>query len=162
GTPEDGLASGFASLEGGTFATYRYRTGFSGVLKAFDYSLGAERLQTQGSYLNDAYRNLTLSANAGYQLNANSQLRLTLRTLGSRVGVPNKVAYGLLDPDAFRTDANIIGGVRYERRQDRFSQRVQLGFTRSRDYFQDNFSEGPFDIGAIVSGTPGARGSAGV
>src|SRR5262245_10444277 len=39
GTPEDGLASGFGSLEGGTFGTYRYRTGISGMAKPFDYSL---------------------------------------------------------------------------------------------------------------------------
>ena len=162
GMPEDGLASGFASLEGGTFATYRYRTGFSGAAKAFDYAFDAEHLQTEGSYVNDAYRNLTLSANTGYRFNANSQLRLTLRGIGSRVGVPNEVAYGLLDPDAFRTGANVIGGLRYEGSRDRYSDRAQLGFTRFRDYFQDNSAEGPFSIGAIVSGTPGARGSAGV
>src|SRR5262249_9209393 len=33
---------------------------------------------------------------------------------------------------------------------------------RFRDYFQDDLAEGPFDIGAIVTGTAGARGSAGV
>jgi vitamin B12 transporter len=57
---------------------------------------------------------------------------------------------------------NIIGGARYEQTSDRYSHRVQLGFTRFRDYFQDNFPEGPFNIGAIVAGTAGARGSAGV
>src|SRR5262249_20817676 len=80
----------------------------------------------------------------------------------SRVGVPNRVGYGLLDPDAYRTGANIISGARYELNRDRFSHRVQLGFTRFRDYFQDDLGEGPFDIGAIVTGTTGARGSAGV
>ena len=130
GTAEDGLASGFGSFEGGNLGTYRYRAGISGMsganasptgrrhqemAQAFDYSLGAERLQTEGLYINDAYRNLTFSANTGYRLNEKSQLRLTLRTIGSRVGVPNRVAYGLVDPDAYRTGANIIGGARYER-----------------------------------------------
>ena len=162
GTAQDGPASGFGAFEGGTFATYRYRTGISGMAGAFDYSFAAEHLQTEGAYTNDAYRNLTLSVNAGYRLNENSQVRLTLRTIGSRVGVPNRVGYGLLDPDAYRTGANIIGGARYERTGDRFSQRIQLGFTRFRDSFQDDLPEGPFDIGAIITGTPGARGSAGV
>ena len=162
GTAQDGAASGFASIEGGTFSTYRYRAGMSGMAKAFDYSLGAERLQTEGAYTNDAYQNLTISTNTGYRFNGNSQIRLTLRRIGSRVGVPNKVAYGLLDPDAFRTGDNIIGGARYERNHDRFSERIQLGFTRYRDYFQDDLPEGPFDIGAIVTGISGARGSAGV
>src|SRR5262245_24997586 len=162
GTAEDGVAAASAGFEGGTFATYRYRNGVSGAFRRFDYSLGAEHLRTEGAYTNDAYRNLTLSANTGYRFNATSQLRFTLRTIGSRVGVPNRVAYGLLDPDAYRTGQNIIGGARYERTQNRFFQRIQLGLTRFRDYFQDDLSEGPFEIGAIVAGTPGARGSAGV
>src|SRR5207249_4969898 len=129
GVPEEGPASGFASFDGGTFATYRYRTGISGALKMFDYSIGAERQQTEGAYANDAYRNVTLSTNAGYRLNGGSQLRLTLRSIGTRVGVPNKVAYGLLDTDAFRTGSNIIAGGRYTREDARFAQRIQLGFT---------------------------------
>ena len=162
GTAEDGTASAYGGFEGGSLATYRYRSGISGVVRSYDYSVGAEHLQTEGAFTNDAYRNLTLSANTGYRLNAVSQLRLTLRTIGSRVGVPNRVGYNLLDPDAYRTGQNIIGGARYERTQDRYSQRIQIGFTRFRDYFQDDLPEGPFDIGAIVKGIAGARGSAGV
>jgi vitamin B12 transporter len=56
----------------------------------------------------------------------------------------------------------VISGARYERRSEKFSERIQLGFTRFRDYFEDDLSEGPFDIGAIVTGTAGARGPAGV
>src|SRR5438876_1212429 len=77
GTAQDGAASGFASIDGGTFSTYRYRTGMSGMAKALDYSLGAERLQTEGAYTNDAYQNLTISTNTGYRFNGNSQIRLT-------------------------------------------------------------------------------------
>ena len=61
GSADDGIASAFGSFEGGNFSTYRYRTGFSGALRMFDYSLGAERIGTQGTYVNDSYRNLTLS-----------------------------------------------------------------------------------------------------
>jgi len=162
GTSQDGIASGFGSVEGGNLATYRYRTGVSGAAKAFDYSFGADRLETEGAYTNDDYRNLTISTNVGYHLNKTSQMRFTFRSIDTRVGVPNRVAYGLLDPDAFRDATNIIGGARYERNSERFSERIQLGFNRFRDYFQDNLAEGPFDIGAIVTGTTGARASAGV
>jgi len=162
GTPEDGIASGYGSFEGGNFSTYRYRTGLSGVLKKFDYSWAAERLGTRGEYANDSYRNLTLAGNLGYHISDISQARFTLRTIGSRVGVPNKVGYGLLDPDAFRTGTNIIGGLRYERNTRTFTQRVQLGFTRFRDFFEDDKGEGPFNIAAIVTGTAGARGADGV
>jgi outer membrane receptor protein involved in Fe transport len=162
GRAGDGLASGFGSFEGGTFATYRYRTGLSGTARAFDYSLAAERFGTKGAYTNDAYRNLTLSANTGYRWNRDSELRFTVRSIGNRVGVPNRVAYGLLDPDAYRTGSLIVAGAHYGSNHGRFSERVQFGFTRFRDYFRDDISEGPFEIAAIVTGTPGARGSAGV
>lgn len=162
GSSEDGAASGSASFEAGTFSTYRYRAGISGVLKVLDYSWAGERLGTKGAYVNDSDRNLTFAENVGYRLSDTSQLRFTLRNIGTWVGVPNKVAYGLLDPDAFRTGANTIAGLRYERNGSRFSHHVQLGFTRFRDYFQDNRAEGPFHIGAIVTGTAGARGGAGV
>src|SRR5262245_21170513 len=85
GSAEDGVASGFGSFEGGSLATYRYRTGISGMTGALDYSVAGERLQTGGAYTNDAYRNLTFSANGGYRINGKSQVRLTLRTIGSRV-----------------------------------------------------------------------------
>ncbi len=162
GSADDGIASAFGSFEGGNFSTYRYRTGFSGALRMFDYSLGAERIGTQGTYVNDSYRNLTLAENLGYRFSDRSQVRLTLRTIGSWVGVPNKVGFGLLDPDAFRTGANTIGGLRYEQNTENFSHRIQLGLTRFRDYFQDNQGEGPFNIGAVVEGTTGARGTEGV
>jgi outer membrane cobalamin receptor len=162
GSSEEGPASGFGSFEAGNLATSRYRAGLSGAFKNLDYAWSGERLGTQGAYVNDSYRNLTLAENIGYRLNSLSQVRFTLRNIGSWVGVPNKVGYGLLDPDAFRTGANIISGFRYERTTERFSQHVQLGFTRFRDYFQDNLGEGPFRIGAMVTGTPGQRGSRGV
>src|SRR5262249_56480630 len=100
-------------------------------------------------------------AKAGLRLSGDSQRRMTVRSIVSRVCVPNRVSYGLLDPDAFRTGQQIIGGARYERTHDRFSQRIQLGLTRFRDYFQDDVSEGPFEFGAIVAGIPVAGGSPG-
>ena len=162
GTAEDGMASGFGSFEGGNFSTYRYRAGVSGAMKMFDYSLAAERIGTQGAYINDSYRNLTLAGNLGYRFNGASQVRFTLRTIGTWTGVPNKVGYGLLDSDASRRGTNIISGFRYEQNTQKLSQRLLLGFTRFRDYFQDNEAEGPFNLAAIVTGTPGARGNEGV
>src|SRR5262249_39101169 len=115
GTSEDGVASGFGSFEGGTFSTYRYRTGTSGLIKRLDYSWAAERLGTRGAYVNDSYRNLSVAGNIGYQLNESSHVRLTLRSIDTRVGVPNQVGFGVLDPSAWESTRSVIGGVRYER-----------------------------------------------
>jgi iron complex outermembrane receptor protein/vitamin B12 transporter len=99
GSSEDGAASGSASFETGNFSMSRYRAGLSGAFKGFDYSWAGERLGTQGAYVNDSYRNLTFAENVGYRLSDISQVRFTLRNIGTWVGIPNKVAYGLLDPD---------------------------------------------------------------
>lgn len=162
GKPEDGAVSGSASLEGGTFGTFRSMAAVSGVIHATDYSFAAERLQTNGAFPNDAYRNFVFSGNFGYRLRPDSDVRLTVRTTDSRVGVPNRVGFSIIDRDAYRKAQTIVAGARYSRNGDRYSQRFQLGYVRFRDFFDDRLEDGPFTIGGIVRGTPNARGSAGV
>ncbi len=162
GKAEDGAISGSASFEGGTFETFRSSAGVSGVVRSTDYSFAAERLGTNGAFPNDAYRNLVFSGNFGYRPRPDSDLRLTFRTTDSRAGVPNRVGFSLIDRDAYRKAQTIVTGARYSRDGARYSHRVQLGYVRFRDFFDDRFEDGPFTIGGIVRGTAGARGSAGV
>src|SRR5438876_312888 len=75
----------------------------------------AERLDTDGSFPNDAYRNLTLSLNTGFQLDKASSLRFNYRRVASRVGVPNRVGFGVQDRDAYRQNWFTVAGGHYER-----------------------------------------------
>lgn len=85
--------------EGGSFATGRGSAHLSGMLGRFDYAAAAGRYQTAGDGPNDFFRNTTLSGNFGWSLAPQNQLRLTLRSNSSDVGVPGQTSLIPVDRD---------------------------------------------------------------
>lgn len=81
--------------EGGNFATGRGSAQFSGLLGSFDYSAAASYFATDGPQDENNFINRTLSANFGYRLGENNQLRLTLRNNTSNAQTPGQT---LLEP----------------------------------------------------------------
>ncbi|MGA2418497.1 MAG: TonB-dependent receptor [Candidatus Acidiferrum sp.] len=81
--------------EGGDFSSGRGGGQLSGLLGAFDYSVAASYLQTDGQGPNDDFLNRTLSGNFGYKISDTNQLRLTLRNNDSIAGIPGQT---LLEP----------------------------------------------------------------
>ena len=79
--------------EGGNFASGRGGAELSGLLGAFDYSLAASYLQTDGQGRNDAFLNRTLSGNFGYTFHETNQFRLTLRNNDSNAGIPGQTVF---------------------------------------------------------------------
>jgi vitamin B12 transporter len=93
--------------EGGSFGSGRGGAQLSGLLGAFDYSLAASYLETDGQGPNDAFLNRTLSGNFGYRISDTNQLRLTLRNNTSDAGIPGQT---LLEPPSLyqRYDQHIF------------------------------------------------------
>ena len=81
--------------EGGSFTSGRGGAQFSGLLGAFDYSAAASYFSTDGPQNENHFFNRTLSANFGYRLGENNQLRLTLRNNTSNAQTPGQT---LLEP----------------------------------------------------------------
>jgi vitamin B12 transporter len=81
--------------EGGTFATGRGGAQFSGLLGNFDYSAAASYFSTDGPDNENNFHNRTLSANFGYRLGEDNQLRLTVRNNTSNAQTPGQT---LLEP----------------------------------------------------------------
>jgi len=79
--------------EGGTFASGRGGAQLSGLLGAFDYSAAASYFQTGGQGPDDDFLNRTLSANFGYRISDDNQLRLTLRNNDSIAGIPGQTLF---------------------------------------------------------------------
>jgi vitamin B12 transporter len=73
--------------EGGSFGSGRGGAQLSGLLGAFDYSLAASYFQTDGQGPDDDFLNRTYSANFGYRISDDNQLRLTLRDNDSIAGI---------------------------------------------------------------------------
>ncbi|MGH9774128.1 MAG: TonB-dependent receptor [Candidatus Acidiferrales bacterium] len=75
---------------GGTFDTGQGRGQLSGLLGAFDYSLGAGYFSTGGQGTGDYFRDTTLSGNFGWKFSDADSLRLTLRNSASDAGQPGQ------------------------------------------------------------------------
>ncbi len=80
------------SLEGdsGTFDTGHGAGQLSGLLGAFDYSLGAGYFSSQGQGPGNFFRDTTLSGNFGWKFSDTDSLRLTLRNNSSDAGQPGQ------------------------------------------------------------------------
>jgi vitamin B12 transporter len=79
--------------EGGSFSSGRGGAQISGLLGAFDYSLAASYFQTDGQGPDDDFLNRTYSANFGYRISDDNQLRLTLRDNDSVAGIPGQTIF---------------------------------------------------------------------
>jgi vitamin B12 transporter len=87
------------TAEGGSFGFNRQAARLSGLRRALDYSLGFTHLRTNGRDRNDDYQNRIASGNFGYQFNAQSQGRLSIRNENSGAGVPGPTGFLFVDPD---------------------------------------------------------------
>jgi vitamin B12 transporter len=79
--------------EGGNFGSGRGGAQISGLLGAFDYSAAASYFQTDGQGPDDDFLNRTLSANFGYRISDDNQLRLTVRNNDSIAGIPGQTLF---------------------------------------------------------------------
>jgi len=76
--------------DGGTFDTGHGSGQLSGLLGAFDYSLGAGYFSSGGEGPGDSFRDNTLSGNFGWKFSDTDSLRLALRNAASDAGQPGQ------------------------------------------------------------------------
>jgi outer membrane cobalamin receptor len=103
-----------ASLEGGTFGTYRVSAAASGAAGTLDYAVGGARLETDNEVPNNKFNNTSLSANLGIRLAEQAMLRFIARAEIERAGVPGATAFGRPDLDAFFDRDDIVAGASFD------------------------------------------------
>ena len=79
--------------EGGSYSSIDSGAQISGLLGGFDYSGATSYLETDGQGPNGKFINRTISGNFGYALNANNQLRLSLRNNESDAGITGQTDF---------------------------------------------------------------------
>jgi outer membrane cobalamin receptor len=79
--------------DGGTFRTGHGSGQLSGLLGAFDYSLGSAYFSSQGQGPDDFFRDTTLSGNFGWKFSQTDSVRLTLRNNTSDAGQPGQTLF---------------------------------------------------------------------
>jgi len=88
------------SGEGGSFAFQRETASLSGAARWLDYSASLGYASTEGRVRNSDYLNRSASANLGFHIAPEVELRITSRWDGGSGGVPGPTAILFSDPDA--------------------------------------------------------------
>ncbi|HLF84022.1 MAG TPA: TonB-dependent receptor, partial [Blastocatellia bacterium] len=87
------------SGEGGSFDYHRETALLSGLTRWFDYSASFGFQTTDGRFRNSDFINRSASANLGFRLTPNAELRITSRWNNNTLGVPGATAVLFADPD---------------------------------------------------------------
>lgn len=145
------------SIDGGNFGTHREAASLGGAIHGFDYFSEFSRFDTSGSFPNDYFHNATVNANAGYQWNATTGIRATVRHTATGLGSPNALdLYGIAD-DSWQTNRNTYAGVSaQDQTTERWHNSVQFSFAQFGQVFDNPSPTGepfdPFGFGANYLG----------
>ncbi len=140
-----------AEGEGGTFSWRRFGLGSSGRRGAFDWNVGATRLDTDNAQPNGDFGETAGAASLGARLGGRSTLRLVLRGEDASVGTPGPTAFGRPDLDARFDTKGLVMGADWRLVTHAASHQLRLGFAKS-----DQLSLNPLDSGTYTP-TDGAR-----
>jgi vitamin B12 transporter len=140
------------SVDGGNFATLNQDVSLSGAVHQFDYFSEFSRYDTQGSYSNDFFHNATVSANLGYEISSNTNIRATVRHESTDVGNPNAIDfYGISDDSTQRNDNTYVGVTAQQQTTQRWHNSVQFAYAQFNSVFENPSPTGepfdPFDSG---------------
>ena len=140
------------SVDGGNFSTLNQDVSLSGAVHQFDYFSEFSRYDTQGSYPNDFFHNATVSANLGYEINSNTNIRATVRNESTDLGSPSAIAfYGISDDSTQRNNNTYVGVTAQQQTTQRWHNSVQFAFAQFDSVFENPSPTGqpfdPFDSG---------------
>jgi vitamin B12 transporter len=152
GDPESSLPHGSFTYERGSFQTDRWTSSLAGGLgNRFDYAFAADQFHSVGEYANDFFRDTTGTANVGFRISPETQVRGVVRIFDAGIGTPNQVGYGIYDLyGSEATRDSLVSAVIDDARGHRFLERISFGYHRSNDLFLEPVGQGPYDIAAWV------------
>lgn len=126
------------SAEGGNFSSYRQEAALSGAAHALDYFADFGRQDTHNSIPGNAFHNATFAGNAGYQLNATTDVRFTYRHLAASGGKPNAyLLYGIADAAGSKEQDQVVSGVLNQQTTPRWHNLLRYGSLRLNYEYSD-------------------------
>ncbi len=152
GDPEDRVPHGSVSYERGSFATDRWVASLAGGDGGrLDYALTADQLHSAGEYSNDFFRDTSGTANIGFHISPDTQVRGIFRTFDAAIGTPNQIGYGIVDYYGIETtrDSSVSAAVD-DVRGRHYAQHISFGYHRSNDVFYEPLDQGPYNVAAWV------------
>lgn len=156
------------SIDGGNFGTLNQGVSLAGAVHGFDYFSEFSRFDTRGSLPNDYFHNGTVNANIGYQLNATTEIRATIRHAATGLGSPNALdLFGIPDDSSQSNHNTYVGVTAQNQTTKRWHNSVQFAFAQFGSVFEnptptgepsDPFGSGfPNFLGNVVT-VKGANG----
>jgi vitamin B12 transporter len=140
--------------EGGSFSWRRYGGGTSGRRGAFDWNLGATRLDTDNQQPNGDFGETAGAASLGARLGGRSLLRFVLRGEETGGGTPGPTVFGRPDLDARFDTTSLVLGSDWSFATRAASHHVRFGFAKS-----DQLSRNPIDSGTYTPSDGGRVGA---
>lgn len=155
--------------DAGNFHTYRNEGDLSGAYRKLDYFGAFSRFDTSNAIQLDRFHAATSVANLGYDLPANTQLRLTIRNTDSAVGLPNAHDFYGISQDGKQSDQDLYAGATVENRlKGNLHTLVRYGVVRKREqaaYFGQQgtliTTPGPYGYQTYVGGVVTIMGANG-
>ncbi|HEY1205745.1 MAG: TonB-dependent receptor [Bryobacteraceae bacterium] len=152
GDAEGRVPHGDVSYERGSFGTDRWTADLSGGSGArLDYALTAAQFHSEGEYPNDFFRDTSGTADVGFRITPNTQVRGIFRTFDAATGTPNQVGYGIFDYYGSEdTRDSLVSAAVDDVRGAHFVQHFSFGYHRSNDVFYEPVNQGPYNVAAYV------------
>ena len=131
------------SGDAGNFGTYRNDVSFGGAIHGFDYRSEFSRFDTAGSYPNDYFHNATVNANFGYQWNATTGIRATVRHIATGLGSPNAIDFFGISDQSWQTNRNTyVSGSAQDQTTQRWHNSVEFAFAQFGSVYETPFPTG--------------------
>ena len=117
------------SADGGNFGTHTESGSLSGAYHQFDYYTLFSRFDTQGSFPNDFFHNVTYVGNLGWTPTAGTSLRVVYRHNGTDLGSPNALLlYGIADDSTQRNQNTYLSGTFQNQTTSRWHNLVRFAY----------------------------------
>ncbi len=144
------------SADGGNFGTYRQEGTLGGAWHQLDYFSSFARFDTSNSLPNSAFHNGTYTGNFGWSPSAVHSVRLTVRRLGTALGLPNAIDFfGIADNAQQRDHDTFISATYQNQATAKWHNLVRYGASRLDSKFNKPSPVGLFDgfefLGAPVT-----------
>lgn len=131
-------------ISGGGYGSQQAGGRVSGGTDRFDYSIHANRYQTDNRVPNNRLESHTVSASAGAMFSPQLTLRVVGRLEDGTTGAPGQTAFGRPDMDASFLQRHLVGGATLEHRTSRLTQRATYALATSEQRSTNLLMDAPY------------------
>ena len=129
--------------DAGNFGTYRNQVQVGGMHRNLDYYAAFSDLQTQNSIAADEYHLITSAANLGYDLSANTGIRVIVHQINRATDLPGTYEFFGMSNDGKESDQDtFLAGTITHSFNDSWTGLVRYGMVRKREQSEQFYPAG--------------------